>query len=107
MIWKLTWQQRGLFLWKWLEEYFMATYCPPCCQINQSVSRWFINNFLVIEDLGLMKFDLNGILINNNNNTNQALFPELWGCLWILNRLIKVGHMYYFPSFYPIQSLKG
>ena len=35
----------------------------------------------------------------SNNNNNQALDPNFWGWLWILNRLVRVGHMYSFPSF--------
>ena len=29
-----------------------------------------------------------------DNNNNQALAPIFWGRLWILNRLVKVGHIY-------------
>ena len=30
-----------------------------------------------------------------NNNNNQTLVPKLWGQLYKLNRLVKVGHMYF------------
>ena len=39
------------------------------------------------------------VTIYNNN----GLVPFFWGRLWILNRLVRVGHMYSFPAFYSIE----
>ena len=33
-----------------------------------------------------------------NNNNNQTLVPKFWGQLYKLNRLVKVGHMYFVHS---------
>ena len=37
-------------------------------------------------------------------HNEKALIPKFWGWLWILNRLVKVGYMYFFYSLYSIQS---
>ena len=45
---------------------------------------------------------------NNNNNNNKALDPNYVGSAIDLNRLVKVGHIYFFSSilFYPnLQSM--
>ena len=34
----------------------------------------------------------------------EALVPKFWGKLWILNQLVRVGHMYYFLLFCSIQT---
>ena len=49
----------------------------------------------------ILRFFPNFYFIYNNNKT---LIPKFLGWLWILNKLIKVGHVYYFPSFYSIQK---
>jgi hypothetical protein len=35
-----------------------------------------------------------------NNNNNQALVPNFLGQLWIFNKIVMVGHMYFFAPFY-------
>ena len=40
----------------------------------------------------------------SNINNNQALVPKIWGRLWTLNKLVRVGHMYSFLLFYSIWS---
>ena len=34
--------------------------------------------------------------------TNKALVPKFWGQLWILNILVRIGHMHSLPLFYSI-----
>ena len=49
----------------------------------------------------ILRFFPNFYFIYNNNKT---LIPKFLGWPWIFNKLIKVGHVYYFPSFYSIQK---
>ena len=37
-------------------------------------------------------------------NNNHALISKFRGWLWILHKLIKIGHIYSFPPFYFIQN---
>lgn len=34
----------------------------------------------------------------NNDNNNQSIVSKCWGRPWIFNRLLRVGHMYFFFS---------
>ena len=38
-------------------------------------------------------------IYKNNNDNNKALITKFWGWIWILNKLVKVGHVYSFPPF--------
>ena len=49
----------------------------------------------------ILRFFPNFYFVYNNNKT---LIPKFLDWLWILNKLIKVGHIYYFPSFYSIRK---
>ena len=54
------------------------------------------------------KYNSNMLAANNNNNNNRALDPNYVGSAIDLNRLVKVGHIYFFSSilFYPnLQSM--
>jgi len=43
-------------------------------------------------------------IIRYNDMVTTSHDPNIWGWPWILNRLVRVSHMYYFPSFYSIWS---
>ena len=53
---------------------------------------------------GLSSFDITlvkryiSFQIKNINNY-LAIVPEFWSWIWILNKLIKIGHMYSFPEY--------
>ena len=34
-----------------------------------------------------------------NINNYLAIVPEFWSRIWILNKLIKIGHMYSYPEY--------
>ena len=46
-----------------------------------------------------------GNLMRWEANNNQVLVPKLWDWLWILNRLIRFGHMYLFCIHYILSKV--
>ena len=66
-------------------------------QINKDVRHVYLTSLHEIEASIILR-------VNHLYNNNQALVPKFWGWLCILNRLARIGCMYYFSLFYSIKS---
>ena len=64
--------------------YFLSFYGPPPGALSSF-------------DITLVKRYISFQIKNINNYL--AIVPEFWSWIWILNKLIKIGHMYSFPEY--------
>lgn len=64
---------------------------------------FFSSNKKVIVFYGclfIVYITLNMLHVDNDDNNNEVLILYFWGWIQIIDRLVKICHMYYFLQFY-------